>query len=382
MDLLTLPIVLATGFVFALVLGFLAQRLLGLRLGAVRLILTGAFAMATFPAITYAMVGQLVENDPTAQTQPGGIVFWLALLALMTTLLASMIFIVIAEAFVPFGSVPPAVVWGRGLRGRLARTRRYWQIVGIAVRQGLVPYVRGRRKRALDVPSGRVQLGRSLTSTLNAGGVTFVKIGQLLATRRDILPTEVTTELSRLQDQADPVPWDDVEAMLVSELGAPVDEIFAEFDRRPLAAASVGQVHLARLHDGAEVAVKVQRPGIRPTVERDLDIAIRLAARLELGSTWGRGLGATSLAEGLAAAIREELDYRIEAENIQAVARAQHDDRAIELPMPHLALCTERVLLMDRLAGTPLNAAEDEIRRRGLDALEISRTLLDCLLRQ
>ncbi|HEU0041732.1 MAG TPA: AarF/UbiB family protein, partial [Jiangellaceae bacterium] len=107
-----------------------------------------------------------------------------------------------------------------------------------------------------------------------------------------------------------------------------------------------------------------------------------LAARLELGSTWGRGLGATSLAEGLAVAIREELDYRIEAENIQAVARAQHDDRAIELPTPHLALCTERVLVMDRLAGTPLNAAEDEIRRRGLDALEISRTLLDCLLRQ
>lgn len=380
MDLLQLPVLMVFGLIFAVVLGLVAQRLLGLRLGVVRLVATGIFAMSVFPVIMWSMTNGLIGADGRVSEDQAGAAFWFALLAVTCTVLASMAFIVIVEAFVPLGSIPPALVWGRGIKGRFKRARRYWQIVGIAVRHGLGPYVRGSRERALDAPSGRAQLGRSLTDTLNAGGVTFVKIGQILATRRDLLPAEVTAELSRLQDQAEPVPWSDIEAVLVSELRAPVDELFAEFDRTPLAAASVGQVHLARLHDGSEVVVKVQRPGIRPVVERDLDIAARLASRLETGTRWGSGMGVRSLASGLSTAIREELDYRIEADNIAAVSRSEWHHPEVEVPEPYLALCTERVLVMARLRGTPVNKIADDVGTA--DRSRLASTLLDCLMRQ
>ena len=139
-----------------------------------------------------------------------------------------------------------------------------------------------------------------MTAALNEAGVTFVKIGQILSTRRDLLAGEVVDELQRLQDDADPVPWPEVEAVLVAALGRPVLEVFAEIDQQPLAAASVGQVHSARLLTGEAVVVKVRRPGIEQTVERDLDIARWLAGRLQGWTQWagldrrgrtGRGAG-------------------------------------------------------------------------------------------
>ncbi|PSL01319.1 ubiquinone biosynthesis protein [Haloactinopolyspora alba] len=382
MHLLTLPFALAFGLGVALLIGLAAQRLLGVRLGLFRLLLTGVFAMSVGPLIVYAMLTEFVAPADELTRQNGSTAFWFVLLAAVCTILSSMAFLVIIEAFVPLGSIPPALVWGRGLLGRLKRSRRYWQIVGIAMRHGLGSYVRGTRDRALDVPSGRAQLGRSLATTMNAGGVTFVKIGQILATRRDLLPAEVAAELAKLQDQATPVPWPDVRAVVEAELGAPVDQVFAEFDPQPLGAASVGQVHAARLRTGAEVVVKVQRPGIRPVVERDLDIAARLASRLETGTRWGRRVGVRSLAAGLATAVREELDYRIEADNITAIAGSTTRAEGVVLPEPHLALCTERVLVMDRVDGVPLTKAAAVVTEHDLDREQLATTLLDCLMRQ
>lgn len=383
MEFLTLPVFAAFSFVMALVIGYAAQRLLGIRLGLFRLLLAGAFALAVGPLIMIAMTRPfgLPGQHPPAQP-PDGAVFWFGLLAVVCTMLASMAFIVVIEAFAPLGSIPPARIWGRGLRGRVKRARRYWQIVAIALRHGLGPYLRGGRERALAVPSGRAQLGRALTATLNRGGVTFVKLGQIMSTRRDVFPVEITTQLASLQDDATPIPWSEVEDMLVVELGSPVEEIFTDIEHTPLAAASVGQVHAARLRSGADVVVKVQRPGIRPVVERDLDIAARLASRLEAGTTWARGMGLSTLADGLATAVREELDYRIEAENIAAVARAHPDGSPVRLPHVYAELCTERVLVMERLRGHSLNHADEAIDRLGLDRLELARTLMTCLFHQ
>ncbi|NED95503.1 AarF/ABC1/UbiB kinase family protein [Phytoactinopolyspora alkaliphila] len=384
MDILTFPVIVGFSLLVAFVIGLAAQRLLGIRLGLLRLLATGVFAVAVGPLIMLAMLRPfgLPAGESEDLAHADGVYFWFALLAIVCTVLASMVFIVVVEAFAPLGSIPPALVWGRGLRGRFKRGRRYWQIIGISVRHGLAPYIRGGRDRALAVPSGRAQFGRSLAATLNQGGVTFVKMGQILATRKDLLPAEVTAELARLQDDAAPVPWQDVEAVLRAELGAPISEVFAEIDPVPLAAASVGQVHVARLHTGDDVVVKVQRPGIRPVVERDLDIAARLAARLEGGTRWARGMGLSALAVGLAEAIREELDYRVEADNIAAVAHAHPPGSPVRLPRVHQQLCTERVLVMERLHGRALRDAGDIIARLELDRAQIARSLLGVLFHQ
>jgi ubiquinone biosynthesis protein len=382
MPLLTAPLAIIFTFLIALIFGVVAQRLLGIRLGIVRLLLAGGFAMLISGPLAVAFLRDYLQREPTPAEY--GPAFAWAALALATTVLASMVFLAIIEALVPLGSLPPPLVWGRGLRARLARARRYWQIVGIGLRNGLGPFVRDTRRRALDDTGSRRHLGVALRNTLNAGGVTFVKLGQILSTRPDLLPPEIVDELSALQDRAEPVPWPDVRAVLEADLGGRVDEIFASIDPEPLAAASVGQVHAARLRSGDDVVVKVQRPGIRPVVERDLDIAQRIAGRLELGTGWGRTLGLRSLADGLATALREELDYRVEARNIQTVARAAaaRSDGAVRILTVHAALCTERTLVMERLYGTPLNAVDAAPDLGGVDGDVLARSLLDFLLRQ
>lgn len=159
----------------------------------------------------------------------------------------------------------------------------------------------------------RTASGNSLPLALQESGVVFVKFGQVLATRVELLPAEYVTELSQLQQAVAPAPWLEVHEVLVSELGNELETVFAEVGHEPLADASIGQVHRARLHSGELVAVKVQRPRIIPVVEYDLDITICMASTLERSTGWGRSLGIVQMAEGFAASLREELDYEVEA---------------------------------------------------------------------
>jgi ubiquinone biosynthesis protein len=352
----------------------MARRLLGLRFGAVRLLVAGLVGFAVAGPIAQALAGS-VPQDRGAATP-----VWFLILAGAIALVVTMVFLVVAEALVPSGSVPGPLAWRRALRGRIARARRYSQISRIAFRHGLTPFLSGRRRAELDTPGGRRELARSVRRALDEGGVTFVKLGQVLSTRPDLLPAEFVEELGQLQDQVAPAGWDQVSEVLGAELGAPVEEVFASFDREPLAAASVAQVHAARLRSGAEVVVKVQRPGIRSVVERDLDIVVRLARTLEARTRWARAIGARTLALGFADAVREELDFRIEAGNMAGVAASA--DGRVRVPAPYLPLSGERVLVMERLDGAPLGAAGPVIADRGLDRDGLARDLLDCLLVQ
>jgi ubiquinone biosynthesis protein len=380
MNVLNFPLVAVGAALTILVFAVGTRRLLGLRLPLLRTLLAGVIAFFVAQPIISAIGGPSVRR--AAPVLPG---LWFVLLGVVIALLVGMIFLVVSEALVPSGSLPGPVYAARSLRRQAGRTRRYAEISRILVRRGLLPYQRGGRRSELATAEGRTRLARALRLALEDGGVTFVKLGQVLSTRRDLLPAEFITELSRLQDDAPQVPWPQVEATLRTELGTGVDEVFATFDREPLAAASIAQVHRATLPDGRPVVVKVCRPGVRAVVDRDLDIVLRLADRLQRGTSWGRAVGAITLARGFADALREELDLRIEARNLTAVAaatagRGPGAAQIVRMPTPHQALSGEQVLVMDHLDGRPLTAAETEVAPETRVAL--ASGLLDTLLRQ
>jgi ubiquinone biosynthesis protein len=363
--LLFIPFLVVTVLAFAAVI----RRLLGVRVGPGRTLLAAILATV----ITSPVLAALAPPDPASVSAAEGMLLILA--AASVSALIAMVVVVVLEVLLPAGTLPGPVEAWRGTRRRVDRARRYSAIVRIALRHGLGRFLRG-QGRGPTSAAARRRLARSLRDALDEGGVTFVKVGQLLSTRRDLLPAEFVEELTALQDRAAPVPW--------SELSLDTSA-FAEIDREPLAAASVAQVHAARLTDGTPVVVKVRRPGIATIVERDLDILLRLADVLEARTSWGRSFGVRALALGFADALREELDFTVERDNLQtmAAALASSPRRGVEVPYAYAELSTDRVLVMRRLPGTPLGAASPVLDGLG-DARrqEIAAGLLDSLLDQ
>ncbi|MEU4394868.1 AarF/UbiB family protein [Kribbella sp. NPDC023855] len=363
--------------VFMVVFVPFSQRLLGVRFGLGRLAVGAALTLAMFGPLLTALAG------PLPWSGSNGAAFALLGLTALCSMLTGLIFLVLSEALVPTGSLPRARDLRRDVSGRIARTRRYLQILRIAIKHGLGPYLRGRRRPGHENAAGQADLARSLRLALDEAGVTFVKLGQVLSTRSDVIPASVALELSRLQDQVSPAPWEQVEAVLTEELGAPPRQVFADFATEPLAAASVAQVYAARLDD-VPVVVKVQRPGIASVVARDLDIVQRLARLLERNTDWGRSMGVRSLAEGFADAMREELDFTVEAGNMASVAAGKSVTNNPDMVVPelHTRFSTRRVLTMQRLDGIGLGAASPSIAERGLDPARLAKVLFECLLGQ
>ena len=351
------------------------RRLMGMALSPLRTLIAALIALFSAGPIITAMAGAALTSKHPG-VLPG---LWFVFLGVVIAMLVGMLFLVISEALVPSGSLPGPLYVLRGTRRMARRTRRYVQVSRILARRGLIPYLRGGRRSELATAEGRARLARSLRLALEDGGVTFIKLGQVLSTRRDLLPPEFISELSRLQDDAAKVPWPDISTVLESSLGGPVTEKFAGFDSEPIAAASIAQVHTATLASGDQVVVKVRRPDVTGVVGPDLDIVQRLAARLQRRTRWGRSAGAVDLAQGFAAALREELDLRIEAQNMTAAAAAARDE-GVRVPAAYQPYCGERVLVMQYLHGRPLLAAAPGLPAGSRAAL--ARGLLDSLLRQ
>ena len=211
-------------------------------------------------------------------------------------------------------------------------------------------------------------------------GPTFVKVGQMLSTRPDLLPPDYIAALSRLQDQAEPVPFEEIEAMLESELGMPVRKAFQSIDPVPIGTASFAQVHRAVLHSGRQVAVKVQRPGLEPQVEADLTALGRLIGSLGLVAGMGRRYGFRQWLEEFRGAIRAELDYLQEANNLETFGRNMEGHARIHVPAPVWDYSTRRVLTMDLAEGIRVTDIPGVLRTEAdLEGLaeELSRAYLD-----
>ncbi len=193
--------------------------------------------------------------------------------------------------------------------------------------------------------------GEALAKDLEALGPTFIKLGQVLSTRADLLPVPYLTALSRLQDNVAPFPYSEVEAIVEAELGTRISKAFASFEPEPLAAASLGQVHRATLRDGRPVAVKVQRPGIRETIASDLEALAELAGVLDRHSSLGARFQFSGIVEEFRKTLARELDYRLEAQNLTTLGANLERFERLLVPQPVADYTTSRVLTMDYVRG-------------------------------
>jgi ubiquinone biosynthesis protein len=202
-------------------------------------------------------------------------------------------------------------------------------------------------------------------------GPTYVKFGQIASSRAETMPSAWEHELEKLQADVAPFPYDDVREIVTDELGAPPEELYAEFDPKPLAAASLGQVHRATLADGREVAVKVQRPRIEKEVRSDLRILHRVAHTLERRSAEAREAGVESVVDEFGSTLLLELDYRVEAYNARRLARNLEGIEGVRVPDVIRPLSTSRVLTMEFCDGVRATRRE-EIVAAGLDPVAIA----------
>jgi ubiquinone biosynthesis protein len=189
-------------------------------------------------------------------------------------------------------------------------------------------------------------------------GTTFIKLGQILSTRADLLPPEYLAELTKLQDSAPPVPFEAIQQVLVSELGQPIETVFYEFDPKPLAAASIGQAHAAVLPDGTEVVVKIRRPGVVEQVNEDLEILKELAATASRHLEFADRYDLAGLVEEFSQTLRSELDYIREGHSAERFAANFANDPGIHVPRVFWEATTARVLTLERIRGIKINDLE------------------------
>ena len=210
------------------------------------------------------------------------------------------------------------------------------------------------RERRLSDSTRRIDgLSRRLREAAEDLGPTYIKLGQIISSGAGIFPDELVAQFSLLRDKVPAESFEVVREVVESDLGRPLEDVFATFDRKPLAAASIAQVHVATLHTGEEVVVKVQRPTIRTQVYRDLEVMAWLAPFLIGRIPVSALANPPALVELFTETITEELDFRLEAENMLDVAEAfaQLDQRGFVVARPHPTLVTRRVLVMERLSG-------------------------------
>lgn len=230
--------------------------------------------------------------------------------------------------------------------------------------------------RNLDKPRGE-----RLRLALEALGPIFVKFGQMLSTRRDLLPQDIADELAKLQDQVPPFPSEVVISSLEKVYGKKVSEIFLKFDETPEASASVAQVHFAVLHDGTEAAVKILRPNLAPIIMHDVALIDTGAWLAEALWTDGKRLKLRQVVSEFARHLDDELDLMREAANCSQLRRNFLDSPLLFVPEVYWDYCRSSVMVMERVKGTPISHV-DELRKQGIDIPQLARVGVEIFFTQ
>ncbi len=271
-----------------------------------------------------------------------------------------------------------------GVIGRTYRNlNRYRQILGVLIKYGFgdlvetlhidqyieigLQMIRKKRREHVD-KSSRAERVRMAFEEL---GPTYIKLGQILSTRPDLVPVDFINELSKLQDEVPPFPFEEAKRIVETELQHPIDKIFETLDQTPLASASIGQVHKARYLDGEDVAIKVQRPGIRRLIDVDLEIMLHLATLAERHIQEISLHQPVKIVEEFAKTLEKELDYTIEATNMERVSSLFLQDSTVYIPKVFRETTTDRVLTTELVRGIKVSKL-DQLDREGYDRKTIT----------
>lgn len=278
-----------------------------------------------------------------------------------------------------------------GIRQRYRYIKRYREIAEILIRHGfgflverfdLHQFIPLKRKfRPLSGEAEQVNIPRRIRAVLEDLGPTFIKLGQLLSIRPDLLPEEYLEELEHLQDKVPSFPFKEVQETLERELQGPLDEFFQDFQREPLAAASIGQVHRAITRDGNPVVVKIQRPGVDNIIELDLAIMQNMAQLVRERIFVDPLYDPEEIVNEFASSIKQELDYRIEGRNIQRFQKNFQNDSRIRIPSVYWNVTTRTILTMEEIKGLKIIDVK-KVKAAGHDCQRLARIGAEAFMKQ
>ncbi|TAM44465.1 MAG: ubiquinone biosynthesis regulatory protein kinase UbiB [Gammaproteobacteria bacterium] len=231
------------------------------------------------------------------------------------------------------------------------------------------------------IPRTRAPRGQRLREALEELGPIFVKFGQVLSTRPDLLPEDIAEELAKLQDQVPPFPEAEAARIIETALGGKLTDFFSEFSHAALASASVAQVHAARLHDGAEVVVKVLRPGIEPVIERDLQLLYVLARLAMRYSPEARRLRPVEVVDEFGKTLHDELDLRVESANASRLRANFAESKLLYVPKVYWDLTRREVMVMERIHGIPISNV-DGLKNAGIDMKKLAHNGVEIFFTQ